>query len=60
MNKQVEAILIDLFMHLADAADGGERLPKHLLVAYKEAFKTKEFADFYSELVENNPMNALL
>jgi hypothetical protein len=46
--------LIYLFMHLADAADGNERLPKHLREAYEAQMKTPEVLSFYGELVDAN------
>lgn len=60
MNKTLQHSLTELFMHLADAVDSGESLPKHLREAYLREFKEKQVQDFYSKLVANNPFNALL
>lgn len=60
MNKVVEDSLTELFMHLADAVDGDERLPAHVRKAYLTEFKKPEVQEFYLALIEANttPLDA--
>lgn len=60
MNKKLRTSLVDIFCHVADAVDGGEKVPKHIKDAYLAAMEVPEVQKFYEDLVDDNPMNAWL
>lgn len=46
------AQLKEVFLHVADAVDGGEKIPAHLKAAYNTAMAKKPVFDFYTEQIE--------
>jgi len=52
MDPEVLRLLKEIFYHVADAVDGGEKMPKHVEKAYLDAFGSKKFCDFYKKEVE--------
>lgn len=57
MKRSNEALLRELkelFLHLADACDGGADLPSHLVEAYNMALKNPAVAQFYRESIAAN------
>lgn len=52
MNKKLRTSLVDIFCHVADAVDGGEKVPKHVKEAYLRAMEVREVQEFYNDMVE--------
>jgi len=51
VNRIVVNHLVELFYHLADAVDSGEKLPDHVWEAYETAFKDPDVKKFYADSV---------
>lgn len=46
------AELKEIFLHVADACDGGEKVPAHLKVAYNAAMEKAVVREFYQDALD--------
>lgn len=60
MSPQLEEFLVILFQEVADAVDGGERVPRGIKQAYLDGMQIPDVREFYGHLVDTNPSLELI
>ena len=51
MTPELEAQLLNIFMAVADACDGGEQVPDGIRAAYAEALESPDVKELYDSLL---------
>lgn len=56
----VYMMLVELFKVVADQVDGGEHNVDEIHDVFRDHFTKPEVQAFYGELIDSNPLNALI